>query len=212
MVAGGACKEDSAQHAWFFEEVNVPLSSNGRALSLTHLWLERVALRCALKLGLLLLSPVCRYHASVRAEPAHGRKQKHASPYICVSRMGVGQRFNCVVGNCSHIPHTPTVYPRAAFIRERFFPRIERLRLSSNYLRNDSAVALASALRTQESLRLLDLANNLIGDEGARAFAEALKLNTVMESCSLSHNNISEASKVALREVEVARESLTIFV
>mmetsp|Transcript_11982 Transcript_11982/g.27367 ORF Transcript_11982/g.27367 Transcript_11982/m.27367 type:complete len:157 (-) Transcript_11982:168-638(-) len=149
VVAGGACKEDSAQHAWFFEEVNVPLSSNGRALSLTHLWLERVALRCALKLGLLLLSPVCR---------------------------------------------------------------IERLRLSSNYLRNDSAVALASALRTQESLRLLDLANNLIGDEGARAFAEALKLNTVMESCSLSHNNISEASKVALREVEVARESLTIFV
>lgn len=54
--------------------------------------------------------------------------------------------------------------------------------MSNNKFGAKGATALATALKTNRSIRAMGLANNNMGDEGAAQIAEALKSNEALET------------------------------
>ena len=63
--------------------------------------------------------------------------------------------------------------------------RLQKLDLSDSYglIQNDGLVALAKAIKTNSSLRELDLSDNDIGFDGVAELAKAIKTNyTLWES------------------------------
>ena len=88
-------------------------------------------------------------------------------------------------------------------------PRLTRLRLSHNQIGAAGAVALAGALRTNTSLRVLSLAVNQIGNAGATALAKALRKNTSLTTLYLNENQIGNAGATALARALRTNTSLT---
>lgn len=56
---------------------------------------------------------------------------------------------------------------------------------------NHRGIALAEALKTNESLQVLDLSCAKIGDEGGKALAEALEYNTGLRELNLKYNKMT---------------------
>ena len=71
------------------------------------------------------------------------------------------------------------------------------------------AVALAEALKTNQTLTWVDLFSNEIGNAGATALAEALKTNPGLSSINLGHNGIGNAGAAALAEALKTNQTLT---
>jgi len=63
------------------------------------------------------------------------------------------------------------------------------------------AIAIAEALKVNQSVTTADLSRNNIGDAGATAIAEALKANQYITTVDLSYNNIGYAGAIAIAEV-----------
>ncbi|CAM9682083.1 unnamed protein product [Ectocarpus sp. 4 AP-2014] len=76
---------------------------------------------------------------------------------------------------------------------------IRRLLLTGNDRLGDAgAKALASALKKDGSLQVLDLTRCKIGDDGARCLANALRSNSCLRELRLGYNDISADGAVAL--------------
>ncbi|CAM9456603.1 unnamed protein product [Ectocarpus sp. 12 AP-2014] len=76
---------------------------------------------------------------------------------------------------------------------------IRRLLLTGNDRLGDAgAKALASALKKDSSLQVLDLTRCKIGDDGARCLANALRSNSCLRELRLGYNDISADGAVAL--------------
>ena len=75
---------------------------------------------------------------------------------------------------------------------------IKVLNLMHNTIGQDSAVALASALKSCAQLKQLNLSYNNIGPDGAVALASALKSCAQLKQLNLSYNNIGPDGAVAL--------------
>jgi len=65
---------------------------------------------------------------------------------------------------------------------------LQHLRLSYNSVGNQGAVALADAIRVNQSLLTLTLKNNSINDEGLLAMKRALEVNNTLQSLQLFGN------------------------
>lgn len=59
------------------------------------------------------------------------------------------------------------------------------------------AIEIASALKQNNTLTLLNLNNN-IGNEGAKAIAKALKKNTTLYELDLRYNNIEDTGAIEI--------------
>ena len=61
-----------------------------------------------------------------------------------------------------------------------------------NIIRDDGAIAIATALQTNKNsaLTTLDISRNEIGDAGAKAIETALKENTTLKELNIFYNNI----------------------
>lgn len=70
--------------------------------------------------------------------------------------------------------------------------------LRGKNLTDAHAKLLATELKTNTTLRSLDLSKNQIGPEGALALAEALEVNTSLCALDLSYNQIGEIGAKAL--------------
>ena len=68
-----------------------------------------------------------------------------------------------------------------------------KLNLSHKQIGDDGAMALATELQTNNTLKHLDLSYNQIGDDGAMALAKALCTNATLTHLDLSNNDIKFA-------------------
>ncbi|CAM9750210.1 unnamed protein product, partial [Pylaiella littoralis] len=85
---------------------------------------------------------------------------------------------------------------------------IRRLLLTGNDRLGDAgARALASALKKDRSLELLDLTRCNIGDDGARFLADALRCNSSLRELRLGYNHISAEGASALASLLYAGSS-----
>ena len=78
----------------------------------------------------------------------------------------------------------------------------------SNHIGDEVAVALADALKENNSLTSINLERNHIGDEGAVALADVLKENSSLASLDLSLHNIGDKVAKALADALKANSSL----
>ncbi|CAM9440554.1 unnamed protein product, partial [Choristocarpus tenellus] len=78
---------------------------------------------------------------------------------------------------------------------------IRRLLLTGNHVGDAGARALASALRKNCQLEILDLTMCRIGDEGAKVLTDALLSNTKLRELRLGYNKISEIGVTALSKL-----------
>ncbi|MDB5840668.1 MAG: hypothetical protein JWQ23_2620 [Herminiimonas sp.] len=69
-------------------------------------------------------------------------------------------------------------------------PPVERLVLIWQEIGDEGAIAIASALKVNSALKILDLTGNNIGKEGAKALSSALDKNETLTSLNLSSNKI----------------------
>ena len=60
------------------------------------------------------------------------------------------------------------------------------------------AIEIASALKQNNTLTLLNLNNNNISNEGAKAIAKALKKNTTLYELDLRYNNIEDTGAIEI--------------
>jgi Ran GTPase-activating protein (RanGAP) involved in mRNA processing and transport len=74
------------------------------------------------------------------------------------------------------------------------------LNLSWNLIRH-GVVPIATALSTNQTLRVLDLSWNGIDDLGIRALVEGLGANITLEDLNLSRNNISDSGFLEIVKV-----------
>jgi hypothetical protein len=74
---------------------------------------------------------------------------------------------------------------------------------------NSAAIGLAEMLKTNESVRILNLFDNDIGDEGAIALADMLKTNTCVQNLILFSNDIGDGGAIALAEALKTNNTLT---
>ena len=80
------------------------------------------------------------------------------------------------------------------------------LDISENYITDEGAKALASALRVNGVLTSISLSRNKIGSEGAAAIAEALRGNGVLKSIELRNNELGgDEGKGAIRDAVSGR-------
>lgn len=87
---------------------------------------------------------------------------------------------------------------------------ITELRLAGKKLGDAGVVAIANALKTNTSLKIvLDLSDNDIGDEGAEALAEMLKVNSTLECVEIYYNHIGIKGAKALADALKINTSLT---
>ena len=80
---------------------------------------------------------------------------------------------------------------------------------------DEGAIALSSALRSNDALCDLNLHGNRLGGRGAAAIAEVLRpnqrrFNRALTVLYLNLNDLGEQDKAALKRVAAARASLTI--
>ena len=76
---------------------------------------------------------------------------------------------------------------------------IHYLNLARNPLKDEGAMAVAEALRTNIHLFKLDLSGCALGPEGGIALAGALKANMVLSYLNLSNTNIGRFLGLCLR-------------
>ena len=79
-------------------------------------------------------------------------------------------------------------------------PKMTEIKRIRENISDEGAIALAEALKENETLRKLGLRDNKISDEGARALTEALKENKSLEELRLNYNKISDEGAIALAE------------
>ena len=80
--------------------------------------------------------------------------------------------------------------------------KLQKLGLASNRITSSTIALLADILATNPPLKELDLSNNgLSGDDYVDSLANALRSNTSLRSLQLDGNNISDAGKESLRLV-----------
>lgn len=75
---------------------------------------------------------------------------------------------------------------------------LTELYLDHNHLTVDTAVALARALRRNNTLSILQLNSNKLGDEGGRIIAEALRDNTGLKTLGLARNSLKSKTADSL--------------
>ena len=78
---------------------------------------------------------------------------------------------------------------------------VKTLDLTWNSIGVDGAMAIAEALKSNETLQTLHLTNNRIEDDGATALAEALTYNSTLHTLWLPSNRIGNAGATAIAEV-----------
>ncbi len=86
---------------------------------------------------------------------------------------------------------------------------LRELNLYFNQIEKGGAIALAKALKSNDSLRELNLNYNHIGEEGAIALAEALRSNNSLRILRLDYNGIGKKGARALAEALVVNHMLT---
>jgi len=77
---------------------------------------------------------------------------------------------------------------------------LRKLNLMGNEIGVQGALDLASALKVNETLLSLNLLYNQMGNEGAKALAESLKSNHTLKELLLGNNNIGSEGAVQLAE------------
>lgn len=77
------------------------------------------------------------------------------------------------------------------------------------YANNDWAVAVANALKTNQSITSVHMTQGQVGDIGAQAFGEMLAVNKHLEHMGLIYNHITEIGLVLLAEGLKYNTSLT---
>ena len=77
--------------------------------------------------------------------------------------------------------------------------KIETLRLHSNKIMSDGAVALSKELFTHASLAVLDIGNNGIGDRGCEMLSEYVAENNALRRLNLNNNLFTARGSEALR-------------
>jgi NLR family CARD domain-containing protein 3 len=75
---------------------------------------------------------------------------------------------------------------------------LAKLFLNGNSIDLAGATALAETIRVSTSLRHLDLRRNAIGNDGALAIADALKSNTALAILDMEFNNITDGGAMVL--------------
>ena len=103
------------------------------------------------------------------------------------------------------------------YIRDEAFEELKasnalkRADFGANNIKDEGVIALAEALRVNNTIRWLDLScNKNIGDKGAEALAEMLKVNKGLKRFDLSFNNITDKGAVALFEALKVNEVVRI--
>ena len=82
------------------------------------------------------------------------------------------------------------------------------LNLSWNAIRGDSAIDLATSLRDNQTLRKLILAYNTFGDKGSQYMGMSLITNRSIEVLDLSYNSVSPAAAMVIANAFVDNSSL----
>jgi Ran GTPase-activating protein (RanGAP) involved in mRNA processing and transport len=88
---------------------------------------------------------------------------------------------------------------------------VTNLCIGSCNIGDEGAIALAKALKDNETLLKLEIHCNLFGDEGAIAFAEMLKVNTTLKTLNLYGNKIGDKGAKALANALKVNKTLTHF-
>ena len=86
---------------------------------------------------------------------------------------------------------------------------LKDLNLRHNYFYDDGATTLCDALRVNVSLSRLVLTSNCIGDVGAASLAEALHMNTGITELQLASTSIGFAGAKALAQALIVNRTLT---
>jgi len=86
---------------------------------------------------------------------------------------------------------------------------LTHLDLADNLIGSDGAKALSEALMNNSSLTHLDLADNLIGSDGGKALSKMLENNTTLTHLNLRWNWISSDGATALSEALMKNTTLT---
>lgn len=94
-----------------------------------------------------------------------------------------------------------------AIARCKAFSTMEWVNLKVNLVSDKGALELASALRNNRSIRLLNLRKQFpsLTDKAAKGFAEMLETNTTLQQLRLRRNRISDEGAVALATVASQR-------
>ncbi|KAJ8605210.1 hypothetical protein CTAYLR_000443 [Chrysophaeum taylorii] len=75
---------------------------------------------------------------------------------------------------------------------------LEELKLSWNYVRGESALAIARALASNSHIRVIDLNHNAFGDLASQELGRALGKNKTLEVLKLSNNSVSSRATFVL--------------
>jgi hypothetical protein len=90
--------------------------------------------------------------------------------------------------------------------------RLEELYLCGNRLGDEGVSVLADALKSNCTLRVLDLGRNRFGDQGARDLAEFLRSNSSLQELNVWGNSIGPSGAAAVAEALRANRSLRLLV
>jgi hypothetical protein len=99
----------------------------------------------------------------------------------------------------------------ARFLKANKNTRLAHLVLLGNSIGDEGVVALADGLRSNDSLRALNLGYCGISDEGAIALASLLSHGSHLETLDLRENQIGEAGMKALANALKRNQSLQVF-
>ena len=88
---------------------------------------------------------------------------------------------------------------------------LREINLWGNNIGNEGVIKLAGALRENKTLTKLNLGWNNIDDAGAKALAEALRENNTLQKLNLSGNNIEDVGFLALAEAAIENPKFDLF-
>jgi len=97
-----------------------------------------------------------------------------------------------------------------ALKQNKTLTKLTTLIISSNYISDEGAKAIAEVLENNITLTSLDMNGNNITDEGAKAIAEALKKNTTLTTLNIKHNDFGIEGIKALADMLKHNSTLTI--
>lgn len=120
-------------------------------------------------------------------------KAIHHSTNLIELNLSINELGNQEILN-SVRPNTTTAPEELGSLLTELYCPIQKLDLSWNVIRLESAAALARSLAVNESLTFLDLSYNCIGPDGGRIIGESLFDNHTLQTLLLANNNIDAAS------------------
>jgi Ran GTPase-activating protein (RanGAP) involved in mRNA processing and transport len=87
-------------------------------------------------------------------------------------------------------------------------PTLVELNLVSYGLVPETVEPIAEALKTNKSLKILNLSRNRIRDQGATALSFALRINDTLESLDVSWNEIGAPGAVSIADTLLVNQTL----